>query len=149
MYIFLEFFGQYFPKECKFLPKIFRIFDFKSLKLQRFFDIWKWTKDEDEDGSSDKNLQRSKIFEASLQLWYLHMHTVHLTESYIVKSSAYADHAPFLLWLYRTIHVEYRQLLLRHNRKGVWSANTDNFTMYDSVKCIVHLDCLQETVLHS
>ena len=58
----------------------------------------------------------------------------HLTESYIVKSSAFADHAPFLLWLYQTIHVEYRQLLLRHNRKGAWSANADNFAMYDSVK---------------
>ena len=53
----------------------------------------------------------------------------HLTESYIVKSSAFADHAPFLLWLYRTIHVEYRQLLLRHNRKGAWSANADDFTI--------------------
>ena len=73
----------------------------------------------------------------------------HLTESYIVKSLEFADHAPFLLWLYRTIHVEYRQLLLRHNRKGAWSANADDFTIISEssgealvfwlVMCIIHI----------
>ena len=57
IYIFLEFVGQFIPKECKIFPKIFGIFGFKSSKLRRFFDIWKWTEDEDEDGSSDKNLR--------------------------------------------------------------------------------------------
>ena len=41
----------------KFSQKIFAIFGLKSSKLRRFFGIWKWTEDEDEDGSSDKNLQ--------------------------------------------------------------------------------------------
>jgi len=68
----------------------------------------------------------------------------HLTESYIVKWCAFADHAPFLLWLYRTIHVEYRQLLLRHNRKGAWSANADDFTIIsESCEGRVQLECLQ------
>jgi len=52
-----------------FFPKIFGIFGLKSSKLQRFFDNLKRTKDEDEDGSSAKNLQRRKIFKASLQHW--------------------------------------------------------------------------------
>ena len=43
------------------------IFGQKSSKLWRFFDNLKWTEDEDEDGSSAKNLRRTKIFEASLQ----------------------------------------------------------------------------------
>ena len=50
-----------------FFPKIFRICSLKSLELRRFFDNLSWTKDEDEDGSSAKNLQRTKIFEALLQ----------------------------------------------------------------------------------
>ena len=37
------------------ISKIRRFSSFS--KLWRFFCIWKWTKDEDEDGSSDKNLQ--------------------------------------------------------------------------------------------
>ena len=41
----------------KFSQKIFAIFGLKSSKLRRFFGIWKWTEDEDEDGSSDKNLR--------------------------------------------------------------------------------------------
>ena len=44
-----------------------KIFGLKSSKLRRFFDFWKWAEDEDEDGSSAKNLRRTKIFEASLQ----------------------------------------------------------------------------------
>ena len=71
LHIFWNLLEIMFQKECKIFPKIFGIFGFKSSKLRRFFDIWKWTKDEDEDGSSDKNLRRSKTFEASLQLCYI------------------------------------------------------------------------------
>ena len=49
------------------MPKIFWIFGLKSSKLQRFFDNLKWTKDEDEEGSSAKNLRRTKVFDALLQ----------------------------------------------------------------------------------
>ena len=55
-----------------FSEKIFGIFGLKSSKLRRFFDFWKWAEDEDEDGSSAKNLRRTKIFEASLQHWSRH-----------------------------------------------------------------------------
>ena len=37
----------------------------------------KWTEDEDEDGSSAKNLRRTKIFEASLQHWSHYGPSVH------------------------------------------------------------------------
>ena len=48
-----------------FFSKIIGIFGLKSLKLRRLFDFWKWV--EDEDGSSAKNLRRTKIFKALLQ----------------------------------------------------------------------------------
>ena len=56
---FLNFSDNFVLKIVKFSQKIFAIFGLKSSKLQRFFGIWKWTKDEDEDGSVDKNLRRS------------------------------------------------------------------------------------------
>ena len=67
VHIFWNLLDNFFPKECKFFPKIFGIFGFKSSKLRRFFDIWKWTKDKDEDGSLVKNLQRMKTFEGLIQ----------------------------------------------------------------------------------
>ena len=50
-----------------FSPNIFGIYSQKSLKLQRFFNNLKRTKDKDEDGSLVKNLQRTKTFEGLLQ----------------------------------------------------------------------------------
>ena len=52
----------------KFSQKIFKVFGWKSSKLQRFFSFWKWTKDEDKNGSSDKNL---RSFVATLTQTYL------------------------------------------------------------------------------
>ena len=68
---FSSIFPQNFFNKRWFFLKIFEIFGLKSSKLRRFFDFWKWAEDEDEDGSSAKNLRRTKIFEASMQHWYV------------------------------------------------------------------------------
>ena len=54
---FWTFSDNFVQNIVKFSQKIFAIFGLKSSKLRRFFGIWKWTEDEDEDGSSDKNLR--------------------------------------------------------------------------------------------
>ena len=54
---FWNFSDNFVQNIVKFSHKIFAIFGLKSSKLRRFFGFWKWTKDEDEDGSSDKNLR--------------------------------------------------------------------------------------------
>ena len=54
---FLTFSDNFVHNIVKFSQKIFVTFGLKSSKLRRFFGIWKWTEDEDEDGSSDKNLR--------------------------------------------------------------------------------------------
>ena len=52
-----ELFQTIFSKILLNFPKkIFAIFSLKSLQLRRLFSIWKWTKNEDKDGSLDKNL---------------------------------------------------------------------------------------------
>ena len=68
VHIFLNLLDNFFQKNVNFSQK-----SSESLasNLRRFFDIWKWTEYEDEDGSLEKNLRRSKIFEASLQLCYV------------------------------------------------------------------------------
>ena len=65
--LLVNFPSKFLLQKRDFIPKIFGIFGLKSSKLRRFFDNLKWTEDEDEDGSSAKNLRRTKIFEASLQ----------------------------------------------------------------------------------
>ena len=47
----LDFFRNFVQNIVKFSRKIFAIFGLKSSKLRRFFSIWKWTEDEDKDGS--------------------------------------------------------------------------------------------------
>ena len=54
---FLTFSDNFVHNIVEFSQKIFVTFGLKSSKLRRFFGIWKWTEDEDEDGSSDKNLR--------------------------------------------------------------------------------------------
>ena len=48
---FLTFSDNFVHNIAKFSQKIFVTFGLKSSKLRRFFGIWKWTEDEDEDGS--------------------------------------------------------------------------------------------------
>ena len=78
---FLPFSPKISSTKADFFSKIFGIFGLKSSKLRRFFDFWKWAEDEDEDGSSAKNLRRTKIFEASLQhcyfiiIWFIDYNT--------------------------------------------------------------------------
>ena len=54
---FLNFSDNFVQNIVKFSHKIFAIFGLKYSKLRRFFSFWKWTEDEDEDGSLDKNLR--------------------------------------------------------------------------------------------
>jgi len=54
---FLTFSDNFVHNIVKFSQKIFVTFGLKSSKLRRFFSIWKWTEDEDEDGSLDNNLR--------------------------------------------------------------------------------------------
>ena len=101
---FLELVGQFFPKECKILPKIFGIFGFKSSKLRRFFDIWKWT--EHEDGSSDKNLRRSKIFEALLQLWHIYNQFMRVSNIHVM----YVTTKLHSRWILRNINIQFMRV---------------------------------------
>ena len=76
----LDFFRNFVQNIVKFSRKIFAIFGLKSSKLRRFFSIWKWTEDEDKDGSSDKNrwsFEYLRSFIATLmtrhlEIWNLH-----------------------------------------------------------------------------
>ena len=54
---FWNFSDNFVQNIVKFYHKISTIFGLKSSKLRRFFGFWKWTEDEDEEGSSDKNLR--------------------------------------------------------------------------------------------
>ena len=72
---FMTFSDNFFQNIGKFSKKIFAIFGLKSLKLWRFFGIWKWTEDEDEDGSSDKNLRSfvATLFHSSFFIFVFHL----------------------------------------------------------------------------
>ena len=67
----IDLFSSIFPQNDDFFLKNLRNLRHKIFEASK----WKWAEDEDEDGSSAKNLRRTKIFEASLQ----HCHPPPLT----------------------------------------------------------------------
>ena len=56
VHFFLNLLDNFFQQNVNFSQKSL---ESSASNLRRFFDIWKWTEDEDKDGSSDKNLRRS------------------------------------------------------------------------------------------
>ena len=94
----------------KFSQKIFAIFGLKSLKLRRFFDIWKWTEVEDEDGSSDENLRsfvatlvwsRARYLASKLIFWCENRTLKSCSENFFPRKTLYIKPLKFLLnWIY-------------------------------------------------
>ena len=101
----------------KFSQKIFAIFGLKSSKLRRFFGIWKWTEDEDEDGSSDKNLRSFEDFRSFvatlIQKWVfmpikLHHFSFPNYSKLLINITLLPCKIPFLLHLSTTLLFWYR-----------------------------------------